>query len=666
MTLKQAVEQRIEQLKGLLNKASYAYYVVSAPIMEDATYDGLYRELEGLEQQYPHLISPDSPTQRIGESPVLGFTATQHSIALYSLDNIFNLEELKTWENRWRKLINPVEPVFYVGELKIDGSAIALTYINGVLEKGVTRGDGITGEDITQNIKTIHSIPLKLNWGRPPEKVEIRGEAFLPRSEFIRINQERDQKFANPRNAVSGTLRQLDSKIVAQRHLSFFAYTLHTQDQPQSQWQCLHLLEQIGFLVNPHRVLASSLTEIKSYYQQWQSQRNNLDYLTDGVVVKLDSVTLQESLGFTQKSPRWSVALKYPAQEASTLVKDIIVNVGRTGVVTPMALVEPVHLAGTIVQRATLHNQARIKELDIRIGDTVVIRKAGEIIPEIVNVLLNLRPPEGIDSYSMPTQCPQCGSLLYKSQADAAIRCLNSACPAIIKGQILHWASRDALDISGLGEKIIEALLKAKLINSVADLYKMEVQQVVELERMGKKSAEKLIQAINGSKGQPWYRILYGLGIGRIGKANAKLLSQHFSSSQQMTQAGLDQFEAIHGIGTEVAHTLITWFKNPGNQELLRQLHDSGLNTENPTIDSGHIGGLFSGKTFVLTGTLPTLSREQAKVFIENHGGRVVDSISSKTDYLLVGENPGSKLVKAHNLGIAILNQGELLQMAEG
>jgi DNA ligase (NAD+) len=434
---------------------------------------------------------------------------------------------------------------------------------------GVTRGDGISGEDITQNIKTIQSIPLKLNWINPPHRVEVRGEVFLPLDEFAKLNQEREQKFANPRNAVAGSLRQLDPRIVRQRRLSFFAYTLHITESPQSQWECLDLLEEIGFLVNPHRFLASSLEQVELYYQAWETERKKLSYLTDGVVVKLNNLDLQEKLGFTRKAPRWAIALKYPAQEMPTVVKAIAVNVGRTGIVTPVALMEPLHLAGSIVQRATLHNQERIKELDIRVGDTVIIRKAGEIIPEIVRVIHDLRPANSIP-YQMPDCCPECASPL--STSETVIRCLNSSCPAILKGSLIHWASRDALNISGLGEKIVEALIKAKLVQSVVDLYQLQLNQIAALDRMGTKSAEKLINALEASKMQPWHRVLYGLGIRHVGSGNAKIISQQFASPELLSQATIEQLKAIPGIGNEVAQSINHWFTIAAHLELLKRL----------------------------------------------------------------------------------------------
>jgi len=662
---KPTFEQRIEQLKEQLKKAGYAYYVLDAPIMEDAIYDQLYRELQELEKQHPELITPDSPTQRVGDRPAANFTSVEHFIPLYSLENAFNLEEFQQWENRWQKLVNTEEDISYVCELKIDGSALALTYEQGILVRGATRGDGTTGEEITQNVRTIHSIPLKLNWENPPARVEVRGEAFLPLEEFERLNQEREKKgeasFANPRNAVAGTLRQLDPRQVSQRRLSFFAYTLQIPNSPDTQWESLNLLEEIGFLVNPHRHLAPSRDDVNLYYQNWETQRKTLPYLTDGVVVKLNNLNLQQKLGFTQKFPRWAIALKYAAEEAPTIVKAITVNVGRTGAVTPMALMEPVQLAGTVVQRATLHNEDRIKELDIRVGDTVIIRKAGEIIPEVVRVLTDLRPAE-TKPYQMPQECPECGSILLRTAQEAVIRCVNSSCRSILKGSLIHWASRDALDIEGLGEKIVELLLKEKLVQSIADLYHLKIEQIASLERMGKKSATNLIKAIESSKQQPWHRVLFGLGIRYVGSVNAKLLVGSFPTSEKLAQARAEDLEQIQGIGTQIAHSVAQWFRVEANINLLKRLSEAGLTLEQD-IKKTVTEGALSGKIFVITGTLPTLSREQAKALIEERGGKVTESVTSKTDYLVAGEKAGSKLEKAQKLAISIISEAELLDL---
>lgn len=670
------MEQRVRELQQLLQRASYAYYVLDNPFMEDPVYDQLYRELQELEAQYPQLVTPDSPTQRVGEKPTTQFSSVRHNIPLYSLENAFNIDELKAWEQRWRRNL-PVETLHatslqeYVCELKIDGSAIALTYENGLLVRGVTRGDGVMGEDITQNVKTIRSIPLRLQVENPPARVEVRGEAFLPLEVFKQINRERslhgEPPFANPRNAAAGTLRQLDPRIVDKRRLDFFAYTLHVPGRDdasvyQTQWEALELLQQIGFKVNPHRKLCPTVREVAEYYQYWDTERLNLAYMTDGVVVKLNSLPLQEQLGFTQKFPRWAVALKYAAEEAPTRVEEIAVNVGRTGALTPMAIMRPVQLAGTTVSRATLHNSDRVAQLDIRVGDTAIVRKAGEIIPEVVRVLPELRP-EGTQPFQMPTHCPVCSQPVIKE--GAVTRCVNASCPAILKGALEHWVSRDALDINGMGEKLVHQLVDRGVVHSVADLYGLTVEQFCALERMGKKSAEKLVIAIATSKTKPWSRVLYGLGIRHVGSVNAQVLTQKFFTVEQLAKAKTTDIESVYGIGAEIANSVYDWFRIPANQTLISRLKAAGLQlaSEVEATPASSEDRPLNGKTFVITGTLPTLKRDEAKELIQKAGGKVTDSVSKKTDHLVVGEEAGSKLEKAQALGISLLSEAQLLEI---
>ncbi len=664
------IRTQIQQLRIKLQSASYAYYVLDNPTMEDPVYDRLYRQLQELEIEYPDLITVDSPTQRIGERPAAGFNSVRHNISLYSLENAFDLLELGKWEGGWQRHIGRKDSAEYVCELKIDGSAIALTYIDGLLVRGATRGDGDSGEDITQNVKTIRSIPLKLNIENPPPLVEVRGEAFLPLAVFEQLNQERqqtgEQLLANPRNAAAGALRQLDPKMVARRKLDFFAYTLHLPDENSlsKHWESLELLQEMGFKVNPHMELCPDLAAVGAYYDRWNTERLNLAYMTDGVVVKINSRSLQRELGFTNKFPRWAVALKYPAEEAPTKVLDIVVNVGRTGAITPLAHLEPVQLAGTTVQRATLHNGDRIAQLDIRIGDTVIVRKAGEIIPEIVRVLTELRPLESF-VFKMPTNCPVCDSVVVKLESEAVMRCINPHCAAILKGAIVHWVSRDAMDINGVGEKLVEQLVDQKFISSVADLYDLTIEKLMTLERMGEKSARKTIEAIESSKSRPWARVLYGLGIRQIGNNGANILTDKFPSIDLLAQATIAQMEGIYGVGFETAQSVSSWFKQPDNIQLIDRLKAAGLQFEREPVasDSNAIPGIFADQTFVVTGTLPTLKRDQAKDLIQQHGGRMSDSISAKTDYLVAGDKAGSKLTKAEKLGIKIISEAELLEM---
>ncbi|MBW4622400.1 MAG: NAD-dependent DNA ligase LigA [Cyanosarcina radialis HA8281-LM2] len=709
------IQQRVQQLRQKLQEASYAYYVLDNPVMEDAVYDRLYRELQELETQYPELVTSDSPTQRIGERPASRFNSVRHNIPLYSLENAFNIQELEDWEQGWQRqlkgdgemgrwgdgemgregdkgdcsdsqlrtpLAQPALGAYsklrtlYVCELKIDGSAIALTYENGTLVRGATRGDGVTGEDITQNVRTIRAIPLRLHLENPPPLVEVRGEAFLPLDVFSQINQERsqagEQLFANPRNAAAGTLRQLDSRIVAQRRLDFFAYTLHVPGKEdievaKTQWESLEVLQSFGFRVNPNRKRCQSLQEVEEYYDDWNTGRLNLPYMTDGVVVKIDSLALQQQLGFTQKFPRWAVALKYPAEEAPTRVEHISVNVGRTGALTPLAHLQPVQLAGTTVQRATLHNSDRIAQLDIRIGDTVIVRKAGEIIPEVVRVLPELRPAKA-QSFQMPSHCPVCQQPVVKPAGEAVTRCINASCPAILKAALVHWSGRDALDINGMGEKLVEQLVDKGVVTSVATLYDLTIDRLLTLERFGQKSAQKLVDAIAQSKNQPWARVLYGLGIRHVGSVNAQTLTEAFPSVDRLANASPAEIESVYGIGAEIAQAIARWFQVPSNQDLISRLQAAGLQLADltPVDKQSAISSADSplkGKTFVVTGTLPTLKRDEAKALIQQAGGKVTDSVSAKTDYLVVGADAGSKLKKAESLGVTQLSENELLAL---
>ena len=670
--------KRIEELRRLLQKASYAYYVLDAPTLEDTVYDRLYRELQELETKYPELVTTDSPTQRVGERPATHFTSVRHNIPLYSLENAFNIEELQNWDQRWRRhapsQYNDGE-IEYVSELKIDGAALALTYEDGLLVRGTTRGDGIMGEEITQNVRTIRSIPLRLNFDGLENitKVEVRGEVFLPLQVFKEINEKRqktgEQVFANPRNAVAGTLRQLDSRIVAQRQLDFCAYTLHITGLDDSsiantQWEALELLQRLGFRVDTNHKLCHSIAEVAEYYQYWDTERLNSPYMTDGVVVKLNTFRLQEQLGFTQKFPRWAIALKYPAEEAPTRVEKITVNVGRTGALTPLAEMLPVQLAGTTVSRATLHNSDRIEQLDIRIGDTVIVRKAGEIIPEVVRVIKELRPAD-TQPFIMPCHCPVCGQKVVRETGEAVTRCVNASCAAILKGEIEHWVSRDALDIKGVGEKLVYQLVDKGLVHSVADLYDLTADKLGELERMGQKSAEKLINAIAQSKTQPWSRVLYGLGIRHVGSVNAQLLTEKFITVAELTTARQSDIEGVYGIGAEIAQSVYQWFRTPANQTLIDRIQAIGLQLATSTEAQavGEINQKFVGKIFVVTGTLPTLKRDEAKALIQKSGGKITDSISKKTDFLVVGADAGSKLEKAQTLGISQLSEAQLLAM---
>ncbi len=651
--------------------------------MEDAVYDQLYRELLDLEQQDATLVSADSPTQRVGGRLAEGFSSVRHRIPLFSLDNAFNPDELHGWYGRLLKVLDraPAEhssppALAMVGELKIDGNALALSYENGVLVRAATRGDGEQGEEITANVRTISSIPLRLQLEPAPAWVEVRGEAFIPDATFHAINNERRSRdeapFANPRNACAGTLRQLDPSVVASRRLDFFAYTLHLPDdwqgrRPLSQWDALQWLGDAGFKVNPNAGLLPDLQSVEHFFDSWDTERRQLNYATDGVVVKLNDLRLQDAAGFTQKAPRWAIALKYPAEEAPTKILRISCQVGRTGVITPVAEFEPVLLAGTSVSRASLHNADRLVELDLHNGDTIVVRKAGEIIPEVVRVLAELRPALS-QPVELPRTCPACGSILVRESSESATRCINSSCPAILRGALRHWVSKGAMDVDGLGSKLIEQLVDRGLVQSIADLYRLDEALLSSLERMGSKSAENLIQALDASRTQGWAKQLYGLGIHHVGDVNAKAITAAFASADQLYEAACqapDSITAIYGIGQEIAQSLQQWFSNPANQRLLDDLRSLGfslalnkdeLNRAKATATQNHLDGC----TFVLTGTLPTLTRSQAKEQIEAFGGKVSGSVSKKTTYLVAGEEAGSKLTKAQALGITILDETAL------
>ena len=683
-----AIEQRARELRTLLNTAAHAYYVLDAPVMEDPVYDRLYRELLELESAHPQLTSADSPTQRVGGSPAEGFRSVRHRIGLLSLDNAFDTSELTAWYDRLLRVLDR-EPdaghdrpaLAMVGELKIDGNALALSYSNGVLVRAATRGDGEQGEEITANVRTIGSVPLRLRLDTPPEWLEVRGEAFIPDGTFAAINLERQGRgealFANPRNACAGTLRQLDPKVVAARRLDFFAYTLHLPDgwdgaSPHNQWECLEWLRQAGFKVNPNAELLPDLEAVERFFSAWDGARRALDYATDGVVVKLNDLRLQDAAGFTQKAPRWAIALKYPAEEAPSQLIRITCQVGRTGVITPVAEFNAVALAGTSVSRATLHNADRLEELDLHAGDTIVVRKAGEIIPEVVRVVSELRP-EGAQRLDLPRTCPECGSQLVRESGEAATRCINSSCPAILRGALRHWVSKAAMDVDGLGSKLIEQLVDQGLVRSIADLYRLDAALLSSLKRMGPKSAENLVHALERSRQQDWSRQLYGLGIHHVGEVNAKALATTFPDVQALRSAVGMETEAItsiHGIGDEIAQSLRQWFATPANITLLDDLQRSGISLKQnaaerekaiATAEEGHL----QGDTFVLTGTLPTLTRTQAKALIEAAGGKVSGSVSKKTSYVVAGEEAGSKLTKAQTLGIPVLDEAGLHDLVQ-
>lgn len=663
MDLKKA-GKLVADLQNLLNQYSYEYYVQDKPSVPDAEYDRLLRELIEYEEAFPELKTPDSPTQRVGGTILDMFEKVEHRSPMLSLGNAFNEDDLRDFDRKVRQAVG--DKYSYVCELKIDGLAVTLQYEAGYFTRGATRGDGSVGEDITENLRTIKSIPLKL---KEPVSIEVRGEAFMPKRSFEALNKAKDDQgeepFANPRNAAAGSLRQLDSKLAAKRNLDIFLYAIADLGETgvESQSEGLDLLDRLGFKTNQERKKCSSIEEVLAYIEGWVERRPNLAYDIDGIVIKVDSLQQQEEMGRTAKSPRWSIAYKFPAEEVVTTLRSIELNVGRTGVITPTAILDPVRVAGSTVQRATLHNEDLIREKDIKIGDQVVIKKAGDIIPEVVNVLADRRTGEEID-FAMPTECPECNSELVRLEGEVALRCLNPQCPAQIREGLIHFVSRNAMNIDGLGEKVISQLFSEHLIHDVADLYKVTYEQLIGMERMGEKSATNLLKAIESSKSNSLERLLFGLGIRHVGSKAAKTLAQYFETMDALSQAQLEELTAINEIGEKMASAVVAYFENEEVQLLLSELKNAGVNFSYTgpklaaieTIDS-----VFSGKTVVLTGKLHQMGREEAKEKLEALGAKVAGSVSKKTDLLIAGEDAGSKLKKAESLGIDVWDEDRLI-----
>ncbi|WP_096155801.1 NAD-dependent DNA ligase LigA [Bacillus sp. FJAT-45066] len=658
-------ESRMRELHDRLNQYNYEYHVIDKPSVSDAEYDSLLNELIQLEQQYPELKLPDSPTQRVGGNVLGMFEKVQHRTPMLSLGNAFNEDDLRDFDRKVKQAVG--EDVSYVCELKIDGLAVSLRYEDGLFVLGATRGDGTTGEDITMNLKTIRSIPLRL---KETVSLEVRGEAFMPKNSFIALNeakmQREEEPFANPRNAAAGSLRQLDPKIASKRNLDVFIYSMANAEDldMNSHSQALDYIEILGFKTNKELVTCSSIEEVIEYVTGWHEKRPDLPYDIDGIVIKVDSIEQQEQLGFTAKSPRWAVAYKFPAEEVSTRLLDIELNIGRTGVVTPTAILEPVRVAGTTVQRASLHNEDLIREKDIKIGDYVVVKKAGDIIPEVVNVLVEKRTGEEKD-FAMPTHCPECESDLVRIEGEVALRCINPKCPAQIREGLIHFVSRNAMNIDGLGERVIAQLFQEKLIEDVADLYRLTKEQLVALERMGEKSADNLLSAIEKTKNNSLERLLFGLGIRLVGAKAAKTLAQHFGNMDGLMQASKEELVAIHEIGDKMADSVVTFFEQPEVEQLIAELKELGLNTEYKgpkPVSAEDVDSVFAGKTVVLTGKLIEMKRNDAKEAIERLGGKVTGSVSKSTDLVIAGEDAGSKLSKATELGIEVWDEARMLQ----
>lgn len=659
------IEQRIAELNKLLHEYGYAYYVLDKPVVADSVYDQLLQELIALEEANPSLIYPDSPTQRVGGAVVEGFKKVTHDYPMLSLSNAFNEADLREFDRKVRQAIG--DQFSYVCELKIDGLAISLKYENGMFVQGATRGDGVVGEDITANLKTIRAIPLRL---KEPITIEVRGEAYMPKKSFENLNAQRadngEELFANPRNAAAGSLRQLDPKIAASRQLSTFIYAIGGDGEVygiDGHAEMLDYLEGLGFPSNKERQRCSTIEEVMAFIEHWTENRPKLAYEIDGIVIKVDRYAQQDELGYTAKSPRWAIAYKFPAEEVVTTLLDIDLTVGRTGVVTPTAILTPVQVAGTTVQRASLHNEDLIRDKDIRLGDTVIIRKAGDIIPQVVGVLIEQRPEDSVP-FVMPKNCPVCDSELIRIEGEVALRCVNPACFAQIAESIKYFVSRNALNIDGLGDKVVEQLLRADLIHDVSDLYHLTVEQLVELERMGEKSATNLVNAIQASKENSMERLLIGLGIRHVGEKAAKIVSQEFGSMEAVMAATEEQLVAIYEIGDKMASSLVEYFSNEDARAVIKRLAEAGVNMtyKGKKVEVAIGDSPFAGKTIVLTGKLEQLTRNEAKAKIEELGGTVTGSVSKKTDLVIAGADAGSKLTKAEQLGIEVWTEDTLIE----
>ncbi len=664
-------KQRVQEIKKKLQRYDYEYYVLAQPSIDDYTYDMLMKELEAIEAAHPELITPDSPTQRVSGQPVKSFETVVHTRPMLSLSNTYNQGELADFDRRVRENVSSKESVEYVTELKIDGVAISLHYEQGWLVRAVTRGDGIQGDDITANVKTIRSVPLRITSGVTfPERFEVRGEVYLPKQSFEAINRKRLEEdeplFANPRNAAAGSLKLQDARMVAGRKLALFAYYLLTdsaEDLRPTHAGNLRWLQDMGFPVNPNFRLCRSIKEVFEFVDEWEIKRPELPYEIDGVVIKVNTLIQQEELGATAKSPRWAIAYKFKAEQVETVLHKVVWQVGRSGAVTPVAELEPVQLAGTTVSRATLHNPDEIERKDIREGDTVAIEKGGDIIPKIIRVNLERRPAQS-RPLTIPSVCPSCGQPLIRIEEEAALRCTNPDCPEQVMRRIEHFAGRNAMDIEGLGTALVEVLVEKGLLKTAADIYFLKKEDVAGLERMGEKSAENLLSAIGKSKKQPLHRLIFALGIPFIGATASKMLAETFHSIRALSEATRDELEAVEGIGSKMAESIMSWFSNPLNQKLINELESAGLSLEENHITTDQPQP-FAGKTFVITGTLPGMSRVQAAKWIESLGGKVSGSVSSKTDYLLTGEKAGSKLSKAQKLGVAVVSLEELKEKAK-
>jgi len=660
--------QRINELRQQINAANYNYYVLDNPTISDAEYDRLMRELQQLEESYPELKTPDSPTQRVGAAPLKEFGAVTHRVPLLSLDNAMNEAELIEFVRRVQRAF-PGEVVEFVAEPKIDGLAVELVYEDGIFVKGSTRGDGVTGEDITQNLKTIRSIPLKLKNDQipAPALLEVRGEVYMDRRDFEKLNEQQlaedKPAFANPRNSAAGSLRQLDSRITATRPLNIWCYSLGACEgiSFSSHYEFLQTLPKWGLRVNPLIKLCKSTEELLNYYREIENIRDRISYDIDGVVFKVNSIARQKELGIKSRSPRWAIAGKFKAQQEITQILEIEVSVGRTGAITPVAHLKPVNVGGVVVSNATLHNQDEIDRKDIRVGDWVVVQRAGDVIPQVVKVIPERRNGSE-QKFHIPANCPVCGGHVIRPEGEAKHRCQNISCPAQLKGSIQHFVSKRAMNIDGLGEKLIEQMVDSGLINNVADIYFLKAEQIANLERMAEKSAQNIIAAIDGSRHTTLARLIHALGIRNVGEHMGKLLERHFHSLNKLMAASFDELNAVEGVGPIVAQSIVDFFAEEKNRQTIDRLIEGGVVIESEApADTGPAP--LTGKSFVFTGTLKNFTRDEAKAMVEKLGGRAGSSVSRKTDYVVVGENPGSKAEKAKKLGIPILSEDEFLAL---
>ena len=668
MDSKEEVKKKIESLREEIEEHNYRYYVLAEPVISDYEYDKLMQELIELEKKYPEFITATSPTQRVGGEPTKEFPTFQHSRPMLSLSNTYNETELRDFDRRVKNILGD-SSYEYVTELKLDGAAVALIYKDGYFFAGATRGDGFQGDEITNNLKTIRAIPLKLRTNKKElQNIEVRGEVFMKHSDFLKINSEKElageKLFVNPRNAAAGTLKLQDPKLVAERNLSIFTYYLYADEANlKTHYDNLKILSQLGFPVNKNHRLCKNIDEVLEFCSEWEKKRDNLPYDIDGVVIKVNSLQQQEILGSIAKSPRWAIAYKFEAKKALTKLKNIILQVGRVGTITPVADLEPVFLAGSTISRATLHNENFIKENDIRIGDYVWIEKGGDVIPKVISIEPSKRE-KTLKPFTMPEKCPVCNSPLVRPENEVAYYCENSQCSAQVKGRIIHFASRTAMDIEGLGEAVVEQLVNNNFIKNIADIYSLKnfYDDLIKLERQGKKSISNLLDSIEKSKEKPFNKVLFGLGIRYVGSNTAKILADQMGNIDNIIKADIEKLQSIYEIGPQIAQSVFRFFRDKHNLEIIERLKSAGLNFEEKK-ENKNININFYGKTFVLTGELNDFTREEAKSIIENLGGKVTSSVSKKTNYVLVGSNPGSKYEKALSLKIPLLTESEFKKM---